>query len=251
MVLELRRSRGRVIAIVGPDGSGKTTVAQTLVEALSSGSKAGTLHLGGPPNGTRLTRLPRALIIGMRKLLRIAQGGISWEEAKGRYPTIQALLDVCTAIDRNYLARQCHAQKKHGRTIIADRYPGRVPGAASGPRRSKGSEWMARTLHRLELRIYQSVPMPDVVIRLDAPVELTVLRNAMRPVPKAEWKVRASHEAARLLHFPGVPEFVFDTSLPQSQTIANVLDVIGGECAFLPGSTAPAFQETGGNPLKE
>src|SRR5690606_25040151 len=89
---------GAVIAIIGPDGSGKSTLAREMVERL--GPSATSEHLGGPPAGTWLTRHLRALIRAVRKVPRALRRETSLEGVEQRYPTFQAMLDICTALDR-------------------------------------------------------------------------------------------------------------------------------------------------------
>jgi thymidylate kinase len=145
---------GIVIAIVGPDGSGKTTLAHEIVSAFGSSPRAFTSHLGGPVGGTWLTRPLRSVITGLRKVLWIIQGVEPSKDAKNLYPAFQAMLDVCKAIDRKLLTRRCHKQKDAGYIVVTDRYPGRVPGSASGPRKSsRGNSVAARQLHRIEIGI--------------------------------------------------------------------------------------------------
>lgn len=218
---------GIVIAIVGPDGSGKTTLAREIVGALGGSPRAFTSHLGGPAGGTWLTRPLRVVIAGVRKGLWMTRRAKHSKEAKQRYPAFQAMLDVCKALDRMLLAYRCHAGRRAGCLVVTDRYPGKTPGSASGPRRyPRGTRTAARQLHRIEIRIYESIPPPDLVLRLSAPVELTVHRNAIRPQPKSEQKVRASHEAAELLRFPGVKEIVVDTALPLEKTVPLIVFAI-------------------------
>jgi hypothetical protein len=165
--------------------------------------------------------------VGVAGAVMIIQGVEPSKDAKNLYPAFQAMLDVCKAIDRKLLTRRCHKQKDAGYIVVTDRYPGRVPGSASGPRKSpRGNSVAARQLHRIEIGIYASIRPPDLLLRLSAPVELTVYRNAIRDQPKSEQKVRASHEAARLLRFPGVEEVEIDTALPQEESLSRAFSAI-------------------------
>ena len=211
---------GTVVSIIGPDGSGKSTLARKVVQEI--GVRATRQHMGGPPDGTFVTRHLRMAIKFVLKLwCRLRRDG-SPVDVERRYPTFQAMLDVCTALDRLRMVIRCHALKREGWVVIADRYPGRVPGSANGPQRPRATTFAASALNRIEKFIYEKMPLPDLVCRLSVPVETSVARNAARLAPKPSQVVRASHEAVRLLSFPGVPELGFDTSRPEQET-ANLL----------------------------
>jgi hypothetical protein len=90
------------------------------------------------------------------------------------------------------------------------------------PRLVRGGGGLARSLRRTELRLYRALPVPDLVVKLNAPIEVTVSRNAARERPKPERLVRASHARAALLKFPGAPEVVVDSTAPLDATIIKV-----------------------------
>lgn len=218
--------RGAVIAFVGPDGSGKSTLCRALLDRLCATRAVTSVHLGGPPRGTWLTRWPRVAVLTMRKLPRLLRGERSLSGVAGRYPGFQAALDLLTAVDRRLLVRRCHRLARSGMVVLTDRYPGSIAGSASGPRSRRQAGGLARALRRVELRIYRALPHPDLVVRLNAPVEVTVQRNAARARPKPERLIRASHVRAARLRFPGVPELLVDSTAPMEATITEVCDAL-------------------------
>lgn len=66
---------------------------------------------------------------------------------------------------------------------------------------------------------YYSTPAPDAVIRLTASVEETLRRNALRPVPKPEAVIVASHARAAMTRFLAVPTMTISAHLPIDQVI--------------------------------
>lgn len=189
---------GLVVAIIGPDAAGKTTLAAGLAAACRAERDVAVVHLGSPPvrpaSGTA-----RLILRGIRWFTR--RLGITRELAW--FEVASALLD---AADRRALARRVQFMATAGTMVITDRYPGQVAGAASGPRLRADGGWFQRWSAATELGLYQSIPAPDLVIRLRVPLGETLRRNAERDVPKPEAMIRRSHEAATLVEYPGVPE---------------------------------------------
>ena len=74
----------------------------------------------------------------------------------------------------------------------------------------------------LELRIYRGVPIPDMLVRLTAPVAETIRRNALRRASKPEAVIRSSHEAAAKLRFHDVPELTINTTRPFDDVIQAI-----------------------------
>ncbi len=213
---------GAVIAFVGPDGSGKSTLSHALMDRVRERRPVTSVHLGGPRSGTWLTRWLRVVVQAFRKIPRLVRGERALDGVAGRYPGFQAALDVLTALDRRLLVHRCHRLARSGVVVFTDRYPGREPGSASGPRSGRGGGGLARALRRAELGLYRALPVPDLVVKLNAPIEVTVSRNAARERPKPERLVRASHARAALLKFPGAPEVVVDSTAPLDATIIKV-----------------------------
>lgn len=224
--------RGAVIALVGPDASGKTTLSRALTARFGETRPVASLHLGGPPRGTWLTRWPRVAVEAARKIVRVFHGDRSFTGIAQRYPVFQAALDLLTALDRRMLVRRCHRLAARGTLVFTDRYPGRDRGAASGPRLLRRGPAPARALRSLELRVYRSLPVPHLVLTLRAPVELTVRRNAVRERPKPVGVIRRSHRRAELLAFPGATEATIDGAAPVDAMVADAEAVIRG---FLEG----------------
>jgi thymidylate kinase len=78
-----------------------------------------------------------------------------------------------------------------GTTVICDRYPTLHTGAVDGPRLEVNNSTgllagLYNSLARLERWYYRRIPRPDLVIRLDVPIDVAQQRNRDRKKPDKE-----------------------------------------------------------------
>src|SRR5207244_54864 len=148
-------------------------------------------HLGKPPS-TWLTWLPN---FAGRWLGRIAPRMRTFHQRPAQQGTkssgqglLYRLRAVLLAWDRRALARRLPQQSERGWLIVCDRSPTACVGAPdsarlhtseTAPRQSRLHQFLAN----LENRLYRNIPDPDVVIRLNAPLALTLDRNREREKP--------------------------------------------------------------------
>ena len=91
---------------------------------------------------------------------------------------------VLVAYDRRQVLVRAYRRASHGAIVVCDRYPSAVLGGVDGPRTDPSScgsvsvlrRWLATT----EQRIYASVPKPDLVFRLQVPLDVALERNRTR-----------------------------------------------------------------------
>lgn len=213
---------GLLIAVVGPDAAGKTTTARKLKEELARMGPVHTAHLGWPPP-THLSGPLRITVRLLRKVLAFLKGHRSAIGNEAAFPRIQSLLHLLTSWERRALARTCQRLSRNGAIVITDRYPGIKPGSSSGLSPQPASSRIGQLFHRCERAIYRSVPEPDVVIRIRAPLEVCLQRNRERPEPKPDHVIRSSHLLADSATFVGSKIVDIDgTRAPN----ANVEDVL-------------------------
>jgi thymidylate kinase len=218
---------GLVIGLIGPDASGKTTLATAIHKHfVDSGCPSQVMHLGSP-RGSRLTRLARLAMLITRKFLRIVAGDNELGGVEVHYPRLQSGLDLVLAYERLILARRCHRLARQGVVVVADRYPCATVGSTTGPQPVRGEAHTSRLLWAQQLALYERIPRPTLVVCLRLPIEDTVRRNAARLAPKAESVIRASHAAAKLVCFEGVPELVLDSTRAPEQLLADVIHTFG------------------------
>jgi thymidylate kinase len=224
-------SGGAVIAFVGPEASGKSTLLVELSRWLSEDLAVTRLHAGKPPS-TVLTALPNLLVPALRRLMPSARSTrieADHASADGReglkpYPLLFAVRAVLLAYDRRALLLRAFREAANGSIVLCDRYPSQGGGAPDGPQLPSlplppgGSGWR-RLLARLEARLYRDIPPPDLVVQLSVPLEVAVVRNAERDKREPEDYVRRRHSLIANLDFGRTPVHRIQTDRPVAETV--------------------------------
>lgn len=159
------RRRGTAIALLGPDGAGKSTLAASLVGALGAETPVRTVYAGPYPAGQR-----RPSLAGAGTALVLCR--LTWARARAAW------------------------HRARGRCVVFDRHPFDA--------RLAPPSTQLRTRLRRGL-ISRAGHAPDVVLVLDAPAEVLFGRKGEHDIPRLEEQRRryrafaASHPAAVLL----------------------------------------------------
>ncbi len=191
-----RAAGGVVIAIVGADASGKSTLVRDTVDWLGGALATRHAHVGKPP--TRLETLPfRLARPAARRMATFLKAGRASTKtgsasAKGsdsvprmkRHGAMASVRALSLAWERNRLVRRIHRWARKGYVVVCDRYTSLVPGAMDSPRLAADSRAhrapRPTASARLERRLYAANPPPDLVIRLTVPIEVALERNRQR-----------------------------------------------------------------------
>lgn len=175
---------GATVTVIGPEASGKSTVVAALHEWLSEHLATVRIHAGRPPP-TVLTFAPNALLPALRRLLPRHRALAMVTTSKALPTALYAVRCALVAHDRRALIRRAGRAARRGGVVISDRYPSADVGSPDGCQldgeelRRRG-RWLAALGAQVERGIYRRVPPPDAVIRLAAPLELTLARNVTR-----------------------------------------------------------------------
>lgn len=178
--------QGRVIALVGADGSGKSTTLASVREWIGKKADVRTLYMGKRRNGTT------HVLTWLRD--RLAPSGPAVPLYRIRKRLRSFLYDIehlYQAFNRFRVARKAFAWRKAGRLVVTDRYP--MPALQGmeepmdGPRVSPDRG----ILHRAERFFYRHIPSPDVAIILHADVSILRQRKQDLPLGSHERKARA------------------------------------------------------------
>jgi thymidylate kinase len=232
-------SGGAVIAFVGPEATGKSTLLSEISHWLGEHFAVERIH-AGKPRSTALTTLPNLLLPVLRSTLpayRSTHLETKYsadkrpEKSNNNFPLIFGVRSVLLAYDRRSLLAQAFGRAANGAIVLCDRYPSLLSGVPDSPQLSHlavppRQYSVRRLLARVEARLYREIPPPDLVIYLSAPLEVTVLRNATRGKKEPEDYVRRRHARSSNLEFGKTPIYEVNTDQPLDQTILEVKKAI-------------------------
>ena len=215
---------GRIVAVVGSDASGKSTVVSNLSAWLGENLDVLCIHAGKPP-ATILTYLPRKLIPLLRRLLpgsRSVTISLSKDTAprrSGFSAGLFALRALIVAYDRAVLLQKAERARRNGTIVISDRFPsltlGAMDSAALDPTDIKLSNFSALArFAAIEKGLYAKMPNADCVIRLRVELATALERNRTRIKSDSEgdeW-IKFRHSQAELGEYGDARYVVIDTN---------------------------------------
>lgn len=246
---------GAVIAFVGPEATGKSTLVAESKRWLGSAFVSQSIHAGKPPT-TWLT-LP---INGLLPLLRKQAPDLRTNRIEGHIPAtagngqsaakseeeaplkadkpaalLYAIRAVAVAWDRRALLLKARRAAARGELVICDRYPSEMIGAMDSPRlladpNKKGLvpklyNWLAA----VEQRLYKQIPPPDVVVKLSVSIETAKQRNRdrIKAGKESDAYIESRHRQVRNWQRPGT-KYIHDISTENSlpDTIRDAKKVI-------------------------
>lgn len=177
-------SGGSVVALLGGDGSGKSTCADALEAWLGAEIATLHLHLGRP------TRSLATFVVG---------GALKVFRRFGASPRTVAHLELlrhgCTARDRYALYRRAHRFAAGGGIAICERYPLPEGWALAGPSEVQGNALAAQSraataLRTWERRFYERMAPPDLILLLRLDPETAVRRKPTEPADYVRERAR-------------------------------------------------------------
>lgn len=231
---------GAVIAFVGADATGKSTLVTETGRWLGEAFTVKVIHTGKPPSAWLTAPLNLALALaGRQRIGRLKSQTASGEanpsrhNFKGVSSLAYALRAITLAWDRQQLILKSRRLAAEGEIVICDRYPSRVIGAMDSPRLAEaplqGGPVAAiyNRLARLEKRLYQRIPPPDIVLKLKVSLETAQKRNRERQEQDGDTYLAARHGQSQAWHMPGT-RYVYDIDTEQrlEETIGNVKEAI-------------------------
>ena len=177
-------SPGRVVAICGLDGTGKSSLVETLDKHFSIHFCVKRLHLGRPSSSS-MSFIIRPFLAIRTRYFALVGGGVS--EARNRLEAknisiIYALRSVLLAYDRKVESNRAHNLSDKGYLVICDRYPGLLSGKMDSPRiphdLHRGRVY--QYCYRVEQHLYHTIRPAEMLFHLQAPVEVAIERNNNR-----------------------------------------------------------------------
>jgi thymidylate kinase len=217
---------GHVVAVIGVDGSGKSTVVAAIREWLSQEIDVVPIYFGTGAGRPSFVLLPFKLMVPViTPLLRnkpkgASHGNISDRPPGRLYSTLLMIWATAVAIEKRIKLAAAHRGASRGLIVITDRYPqNEIAGFNEGPlmpRLTGVPLW----LRRFEERAYSLAHRlaPDIVIKLIVPPEVcakrepdmdpTVIMNRIEAIPR--------------LTFSGAHVVAIDAQLPLADVIRAV-----------------------------
>ncbi|MEM7063778.1 MAG: hypothetical protein AAF572_11510 [Cyanobacteria bacterium P01_B01_bin.77] len=224
-------SGGLMIAIVGGDGSGKSTAVNELSRWLGKTFETKQAHLGKPP-WSLATLVLRALSKAGRALGVMSTQHISVQSLGNnplhRFPGYLWLLrHVFMARDRYRLYRTARRWATNGRVVICDRYPLSQIKLMDGIQAGVVLETIKtnvamRFLINLEAKFYSHISPPDVVIVLRVDPEIAIQR---RLEDEPGW-IRDRSQEIWTIDWSQKNCYVIDAGQPQEKVLADIKTLV-------------------------
>ena len=178
---------GLIVALVGPKATGKSTLANELARRLGKHLKVVRIHAGKPPSSL-LSWLPNRLVPLARKMFpheRLSEYEAPERRARRDYSLFYVARMTLLAYDRRRLLRRALRQAAAGAIVISDRFPTKMTGAIDsscfdGMAIDNCKNGLKRMLMGWERKLYSEMPAPDIVLKLEAPIDTALARDASR-----------------------------------------------------------------------
>lgn len=167
---------GLVVAVIGPDGAGKSTLVDALATTLARRLDTMTVYFGSGDGAVSLLRRP--LRAARRLAGRRTEPTFDAHGGREREPSVALLVwAMLIAREKRRALRRTEIARRRGLVVVADRWPQvTVEGHVDGPLLGGWSQrdgWRGR-VSRHERRVYERAVAsgPDLLLRLRVPVDV-------------------------------------------------------------------------------
>ncbi len=222
---------GMLVAVVGGDGSGKTTVVANLYQKFSDEFDVIKVHMG-KPSWSLTTIITRGILKIGRSLgfYPFIKEGVepSLDTNSPSFPGYPWLIrEVCTARDRYLDYKRARRFASNGGLVICDRFPLPQIKIMDGPQVERvtcgmKTNALIKFLAALERRYYQQIMPPDLLIVLRVAPEVCVQRKTDETADS----VRSRVEEIWNLDWRETSAHIVDASKPKSQVLSDVLNLV-------------------------
>jgi thymidylate kinase len=220
-------SGGLLLAIVGGDGSGKTTAVSEMNQWLLREFEVSTFHMG-KPRWSWMTILIRGVVKIGRLLLRYpfalegSEGIVYTTSAK--FPGYVWLIhEVCAARDRYLSYAKARKRANRGALVICDRFPIMGIKLMDGPQVERLTAKVPPNrfigfLARWEAKYYRKILPPDLLIALRVAPEIALQRRR-NSSPES---VRARVGEIWDFEWGGIPARVIDAGRSKDEVLSEL-----------------------------
>ena len=172
-------SGGALIAVIGGDGSGKSTALDEVYRWLRTEFDVRRIHLGKPPRSIT-TVIVRGLLAGLSRVMKGRRHGEN-PNAIDRYRPVFWM--VCKARDRFHSYRKVRRFTVNGGLVVSDRYPHPSLRLMDAPQieqmidSSIEDSPFVRRMMRVEKRYHEAIGLPELIVALKVDPEIAVARK--------------------------------------------------------------------------
>ncbi|PIJ43170.1 hypothetical protein BOM24_09595 [Tatumella sp. OPLPL6] len=217
-----------MVAIVGCDGSGKSTITADLIKAMQKIRPTERRYLGliSGEDGDKIKKLP---IIGVWLERRLAKKSEKTQSMRSEAPPLwAAFIMYALSCWRSSNFHKARALAESGVLVIADRYPQaeisgfHYDGPGLGVERVKG--WLLKEMAKREVVIYEMLAnyQPELIIRLDIDVETAFARKPDHSYQELSDKIGVM----RQLNYNGANILDLDSRKPYEEVLASVVAAV-------------------------
>ncbi|WP_422047297.1 hypothetical protein [Rosenbergiella epipactidis] len=217
-----------MVAIVGCDGSGKSTITADLIKAMQKIRPTERRYLGliSGEDGDKIKKLP---IIGVWLERRLAKKSEKTQSMRSEAPPLwAAFIMYALSCWRSSNFHKARALAESGVLVIADRYPQaeisgfHYDGPGLGVERVKG--WLLKEMAKREVVIYEKLAnyQPQLIIRLDIDVETAFARKPDHSYQELSDKIGVM----RQLNYNGANILDLDSRKPYEEVLASVVSAV-------------------------
>lgn len=217
-----------VIAVVGCDGTGKSTLTADLLTYLQSKGPAERRYLGliSGEMGDKIQYLP---FVGVRLERYLAAKAECAQDMKAKLPgTGTAIIMHLLSLWRVQKLKRVMGLSQRGISVIADRYPqAEITGFRyDGPGMSAtaNDNWLLRLVAARELRLYQWMAnqKPALIIRLNIDAATAHGRKPDHSMSELQDKI----DVMPRLNYNGAKLVDIDARAPYAEVLANTIKAI-------------------------
>ena len=218
----------RMVAIVGCDGSGKSTITADLIKEMQKVRPTERRYLGliSGEDGDKIKKLP---IIGVWLERRLAKKSEKTQSMRSEAPPLwAALIMYALSCWRSSNFHKAKALAESGVLVIADRYPQaeisgfHYDGPGLGMERVKG--WLLKEMAKKEEVIYHKLAtyQPELIIRLDIDADTAFARKPDHDYQELSDKI----SVMRQLTYNGAKILDLDSRQPYDEVLSQALAAV-------------------------
>ena len=220
---------GALIAIVGLDATGKSTVSKDVKRWLGKNFTISHVHFGKPPS-TLLTFPLNFVIKILRKRISLQSELRSSTKSMNKQKSYMYMLrQLVLAYDRGSLVRKIWKKTAKGGIVLCDRYKSQDHGVMDSKRLIPDHYTSFKNkMASLENQIYDSMTAPDIMFYLTVSVELAVQRNEdrIKEGKESEEFLRHRHLENKNLSYNAKNLYEIDTNKEYSEVISEIKRII-------------------------